>query len=199
VVDQRAQAAHRRRHHGGAARGGLEGDQAERLAAAGHEHHVGGAVVGRQHVVGLRRREAHALAHAEIGRQLLDALDLAVAAHAAGAPHHQQDRGGVVELGQGPHGDVEALERLDAPDEQQHHRVARDPEPSAGGRGVGEPEEVQVDPRRHGDHLVGPGAVEPGELPRLVVARRDEPVGLGDDAVLADQPGKRLRGVAIGQ
>ena len=123
VVDQRAQATDRRGHHGRPAGGGLERHQPERLAAARHEHHVGRPVVGRQHVVRLRGGEADAVADAQGGGELLDALDLGTAVGAAGAAHDDQDGRGIVQLGQRPDGDAQPLERLDAADEEQHRPV----------------------------------------------------------------------------
>ena len=52
-----------------AARRGLEGDEAEALAAARHEHDVGGAVVRRQDVVRLRRHEPHLIVRGRARRR----------------------------------------------------------------------------------------------------------------------------------
>ena len=56
VVDQRRQPADRRGDDRGAAGGGLEGDQTERLGAARDEADVGRPVVGGEQLVRLRRR-----------------------------------------------------------------------------------------------------------------------------------------------
>ena len=53
VLHQRAQPADGRRDDRRATGRRLQGHKAEGLAAAGNEHHVCGAVVGRQQVVGL--------------------------------------------------------------------------------------------------------------------------------------------------
>ena len=99
----------------------------------------------------------------------------------------------------GPQQQVGRLERLDAPDEQQQHGVRRHPEPGPRRRRVGHPEQLQIDARRDRDDLVGAGAVEAAQLVGLVRGGGDQPVGLGRDPVLADQPGQRLRTVTVGQ
>ena len=64
VVDQRGQSADRRGDDRGPAGGRLQGDQSERLGAAGHDADVGGPVVRRQQLVRLGIDEVHTVGHA---------------------------------------------------------------------------------------------------------------------------------------
>ena len=102
-------------------------------------------------------------------------------------------------LGRGPQQHVGGLERLDATGEREHDGVRGDPHgaPRVGPRAGGEP--GQVDARRDGDGAGRVGAVELDELADLGVGVADQPVGLGDDLVLADHPDHRLGRVARGQ
>ena len=90
----------------------------------GHEHDVGGPVVGGQQVVGHGGDHADLVGDAELGDQLVDPLDLRGALGAAGPADHHEPGVGPAERGEGPDRDVEALERLDAADEQEHRAVA---------------------------------------------------------------------------
>ena len=102
----------------------------------------------------------------------------------------------VGERGERADGDVDALERLDATDEQQHRPVA---EVEVGQRGAGAGavagrEEGVVDAGRHDLDPVGLGAVEADELRLLGQARRRDGVGAADDLGLGLAPASRARG-----
>jgi len=57
----------------------------------------------------------------------------------------------------------------------------------------------QIDARRHDVDAARVGAVVLHELVPFLAGGRDEPVGLGDHLLLADDPAQRLRRVAGGQ
>ena len=98
------------------------------------------------------------------------------------------------QLVQRPHRHVDALERLDAPDEQQHGVVVETErgEGLAGAALVAGREEGVVDTGRHDLDALGTGAVERDELGRLGRAGGEDGVGAGDDLRLGLDPPGRL-------
>ncbi len=96
------------------------------------------------------------------------------------------------DLGEGTDGDVEALEGLDAPDEQQDGAAGLQTEGGAGAALVTGREEGVQHPR--GDDLDpgGVGAVVSDEVVGLGRARRRDRVGAGDDLGLGVDPALRL-------
>ena len=100
MVDQGAQPADGGGHDRRAAGGGLERDEAERLGAARHQAHVGGPVVGRQQVVGLRVDEAHPVCEAQLGDQPVGLGQLGQPVDAARAADDEQRRSWVGHGGQ---------------------------------------------------------------------------------------------------
>ncbi len=68
-------------------------------------------------------------------------------------------------------------------------------------RGLGRPrgEDAEVDTGRHDGDPRRVGAVQVDQLGRLRVGVGDQPVGGSDDLGLTDDPGARLRGVAVGE
>ena len=126
-------------------------------------------------MVRLRVDEADLVGHAELGDQLVDAVHLGGALGAAGPADHHERGVGPAERGQGPHRDVEALERLDAADEQEHRAVAEvEVAPARRGRPARSPGEKKAwsTPGGTSSMRVGIGAVEPHELVGLGDARR---------------------------
>ena len=117
VVDEAAQPAHVGGHHRGAAGGGLQGHQPERLRPAGHQAHVGGPVVGGQQLVGAGRDEEDLVGQAERVDQAGDARHLLVAVGTARAAHDDQPGVGLV------------------PDHRGQGGARRRPRPSAAGSG----------------------------------------------------------------
>ena len=107
VVDQRAQPADRRRHHGRAARGGFERDQAEGLGAGRDEAHVGGPVEVGEVGVGLRRDEPHPVRRRRARRRARGCCASSASPSAPlGPPTTTQRDVGIVELGEDAHREV---------------------------------------------------------------------------------------------
>ena len=135
VVDE-ASAAHRRRSPPpGMPHAAASSATSPKLSLRlGHEHDIGGPVVGGQDVMRLRlRRSAPARARPSSStRARMRALS-SVALVAARSADDEELGIGTAERGEGPHRHVGALERLDATDEQQH-RVRRRRAPMPGGR-----------------------------------------------------------------
>ena len=94
---------------------------------------------------------------------------------------------------------VRGLERLDPAGEQQHVGVDRQPQAGAGLGGGERAEDVEVDAGV--DHLdpARLGVVQLDQLLGLDVGVGDEHVGGLDHLLLADHPGDRLGGVAVGE
>jgi hypothetical protein len=116
-----------------------------KLRAAGHEHDVGGPVVGGQQVVGLGSTKRTRSSHAEAATSSVTRRPRWASPAGPLVPPTTTSTGVVaVELGERPHRDVEALERLDAADEQQH-RVVAEAEGRAGAGAVAGREEGVVD------------------------------------------------------
>ena len=152
MVDQRGQPPDGGCDDRRAAGGGLEGDQAERLGAAGDEAHVGGPVVRGQELVRLGIDEVDAVGHPPGVGQVHQALQRLLPVGPARAAHDHEVVGppaGGAQLGQGLDGGIGALERLDPPDEEEKPAVEREPEGPAGLRAVARPEEGVVDPEGH--------------------------------------------------
>ena len=191
VVDQRRQPPDGRCDDRCAAGGGLEGDQAERLGAAGDEAHVGGPVVRGEELVRLRVDVVDPVGHPAGVGQVDQALQRLLAVRPAGAPDdHQVVRppAGAAELGQGLDGGIGALERLDPADEEEEPAIEREPEGPAGLGPVARPEEGVVDPEGDDADAAGVGAVERGDLLGLDAARGQHGVGAVDDRRLGLGP-----------
>ena len=174
-----------------AAGGGLEGDQAERLGAAGDDAHVGGPVVRGQELVRLRIDVVDAVGHPAGVGQIHQALERLLPVGTARAPDDHQvvrlaARG--AELGQGLDGGIGALERLDPADEEEEPPIEREPEGPAGLRAVARPEEGVVDPEGDDADAARVGAVERGDLLGLHAARRQHGVRAVDDRRLGLGP-----------
>jgi hypothetical protein len=117
-------------------------------------------------VVGLRRDEVDALGEAELVDERHHLLDLGVAVLTAGAADDDKGRVRAVERGEGAHGDVDALERLDPPDEQQHRLGPQaEAQRTAGSHAVTRGEERVLHARRHDLDPARRVAVVPAELP----------------------------------
>ena len=198
VVDQREETTDAARDHRDAARRRFERDEPEALAAARDEHDVGGPVPGAQDVVRLRRHEPHLVAEAELVDQRVQLRHLLVAVRAARAADDHQQRIRSVQLGQGAHRHVRALQRLDPPDEQQDGDVERQVEGAPGPAAITRREERVLDPR--GDHLdpAGGVAVQPAELALLLGAADADRVGAPDDLGLGPLAPHRLGVAALG-
>ena len=123
VVDQAEQTTDPTGHHRDATGRRLECHQAEALAAAGHQHHIGGAVVGGQDVVRLRRHETHLVAQTQLVDERHHAVELGIALGSAGTADDQQDGIAATQRGERAHRHVGTLQRLDAANEQQHRHV----------------------------------------------------------------------------
>jgi hypothetical protein len=151
-------------------------------------------------VVGHGLHGAELVGHAQLGDELVDALHLAGAFGAARPAHHDEPRLGPVERGQRADGDVEALQRLDAADEEEHRSVTEVEVLERGARALPVPggEERVVHTGRDQLDARRIGAVEPDELIGLGDAGREDGVrapdhlGLGPDAALG-HPVARLR------
>ncbi len=182
----------------------LDGDQAERLVVGGHGDEGGSGVPAGELVLGHRRHEPHHVVDAELvgevgerGRPLeatagrsADDRDHESAAQLG--PEPQQLRGRVKEY-------VGGLERLDPAGEQEHQRVSRDAARRAGGGLVLRPEDGHVDAGVDDLDPGGLGVVEVDQLLGLEIGVGDEHVGGLDHLLLPDHPGRRLRGVALGE
>ena len=101
-----------------------------------------------------------------------------------------------VELGEAPHREVGALQRLDAPGEQHDVAVDGQAELRRGLAPVAGREHGVVDAGRHDLDAVGIGAVERDQLRALLGGRRDHQVGAGDDLGLDPGPGRGLVALA---
>ena len=125
----------------------------------------------------------------------------ACALAAAGPADHDQRGVGPAKRGEGAHRDVEALERLDATDEEQHRTVAeREVGEGAPGPGpVAGREEGVVDAGRHDLDARRVGAVEPHELVGLGRAVGEDGVGAADDLGLGPtrRPGLGVAGLGL--
>src|SRR5207245_5895229 len=150
VVDERAQPAHGSGHHRRAARGCLERDETEGLGPAGHEADVGGSVVARQQMMRLWIDEAHPRPEPELYDEVAYPLELRRAVGPAGAADHEQDGVLLVERGQRAYRHFEALQRLDAADEEQDRALGRsEAQRGAGAAAAPGREEGVVDAGRH--------------------------------------------------
>ncbi len=162
VPDDRAQPADAGRHHGGAAGLRLKGDKAERLRVRRGEHQRRRPVPLRELVLRARRLEPDGVGDAELGGKLAHPVRVGAflpPARAADDDHLEgaaQARVGLEQPGRGLEHDVRSLERLHPADEEQHHRVRRDPEPAPRLRPAlraARPEDAQVRARVDGLHL----------------------------------------------
>ena len=140
---------------------------------------------------GHRRDHADLVAHAELGDELVDAVDLGGAVGAAGAADHDEPGVGPAQRGERADRDVEALERLDATDEEEHRAVAEVEVVERGARTVAWAgrEEGVVDAGRHELDPAAVGAVEALELVGLGVAGREDRVGAADHLGLGARRG----------
>ena len=91
----------------------------------GHDAHVGGAVVGGELFVGLGRHEADPRLEPELLDEVVRASELGLALRTARPADHEEPARGVVEPGERFDREVDALEWLDAPDEQQDGMARR--------------------------------------------------------------------------
>ena len=119
---------------------------------------------------------------------------------AAGAADDDERGVGPAERGQRAHGDVEALQRLDAPDEQEHGAVA---EVEVVQRGAGAVagagrEEGVVDAGRDELDAAAVGAVEALELVGLGLAGGEDGVGAADHVGLGAHPALGLGIAGLG-
>ena len=113
---------------GRAARGRFERDQPERLGARRHQarRRRRGSSSARS-VVRLRRHEPHLVVDAElVDEPVPHAAQLGFAVGAARTADDHQLTVGIVERGEAAHREVDALQRLDAADEQEHAAARRD-------------------------------------------------------------------------
>ena len=118
----------------------------------------------------------------------------------ARAAHHDEAVGlapAVEQLGQRLDGHVGALERLDAPDEEEEAAVERETEGAPGLGPVPGTEEGVVDARRHDPDAPGVAAVERGDLVGLDAARGQDGVGALDDGRLGLGPPVRHVGLDL--
>ena len=205
VADHGGQPADRGRDHRGGAGLGLDGDQAERLVVGRYGDQgrrgvpPGELVPGRPAARTAPRRRcrgARARPASAVG------FSRPVAGRAADDRHHdpRAQLGRALEQhGDRTEQDVGGLQRLDPAGEHQHQRLGRQPELAAYGGPVQRAEGGQVDAGV--DHLdaSGVGVVEVDQLLGLDVGVGDQHVGGLDHLVLADDPGVRLGGVAVGQ
>ena len=109
-----------------------------------------------------------------------------------------QARIGLKQPGRGLEHHVGALERLHPADEEQYHRVRRDPETAPCHRRAARaarPEDAQVRARVDCLHLGRVRAVQRGQLVRLLGRVGDEPVRRGHHLKLAADPLVRLDGI----
>ena len=131
----------------------------------------------------LRRLEAHAVREPQRGHECADAGQLSLAVGPAGAAHHHQHGVAAAQRSERPHGHVQALQRLDAPHEQQHG-LATQVEGAARPAAVAGGEERVLHPGGHDLDAPGRIAVEPAELQFLLRARHADGVGAADDLAL---------------
>ena len=167
VVDEAEQAADGARHDRRPAGRRLERNEPEALRPAGHDDDVGGSVVARQHVVGLRRDEHDAVVQVEFVDEVVRSLRLESAALAARPAHDDQHRVGVAapaQVTQRPNRDVGPLQRLDATHEDDQRNIEVGADGPAGTGSVARSEESVFDPG--GDDLdpTVRVAVQPSEL-----------------------------------
>ncbi len=148
VVDQAEQTTDRAGDDGDAARRRFERHETEALAAAGRDDHVGGAVVGRQDVVGLRLDEADPIVQTQFVDQGVRPHGLDVTFEPARPTDDHELGTRIAERGERPDRNVGALERLDAPDEQQQRTIEIEAERSASTGLVARGEERMLDARR---------------------------------------------------
>ena len=120
VVDQRAQSANRGRDDRRAARGRFERDKAERLGVRRHDAHVGRAVEIGEPIVPLRLDPTNLACHVELVGQPAHALRLRLAGGSARAADDDERHRRISERGDAADREIDALQRLDSSDEQQH-------------------------------------------------------------------------------
>ena len=123
--------------------------------------------------------EVQAVGDAEVAGEPAHALELGLSVGSARAADSHEHRVGVLELGEGGHRHVEALQRLDPADEEQH-RVVAEAERTAGTGAVAGREERVVDTGWHDLDAGGIGAVEVAELFGLGGAVREDRVATAD-------------------
>ncbi len=204
VLDGHRQAADRRGDHRRAAGLRLQRDQAEGLAVRGHHQGRRGAVPVGEALLADRRVEAHHVADAELGGQLVQALGLGQAG-ARGAADDRDDQAlaqlglPVEQHGDGPQQHVRGLQRLYPAGEKEHRGILRQAQRSTRGTAVARPEHLQVHPGVDDGELVGARRVVQGELGGLLGGVGDQPVGRLDHLGLTDHPGRRLGEVTLGQ
>ena len=131
-------------------------------------------------MVRLRRHEPHATFEAEPGDERVQPLDLALPVGTARATDHEQPRASVAERGQGANRHVDPLERLDAPDEQQHGAAVVELERGACATPRPGREERVLHAGGHDLDAIGLGAVVTDELACFLGAGREDGVGAAD-------------------
>src|SRR5579884_139119 len=134
----------------------------------------------------LRRHEANLVVDAQRAGDVAEMRELAVAVRAARTAHDEEQRAWVVERGERLDREVRTLQRLDAPDEQEHPPVT-DAERVARTRAVGVVagrEQLVVDAGRDDLHALGVRGVEVDELVALLDSRRAQQVAAADHLLL---------------
>ena len=126
--------------------------------------------------------------------ELVEPLELRGSVRPARPADDEQHGGRVVERGEGPHREVGALQRLDAPDEEERRTDRRDRARRAPTGVVPAPTAENISWSTPGGTIsiaIALGAVEVDELLALVGRGREHEVGAADDLLL--DPGARRR------
>ncbi len=131
-------------------------------------------------MVGLRRHEPDLVVQAELVDEVVRPLDLDVAVGTTGTADDEQQRIATAERMEGTDRDVGALERLDAPDEQDDRRVGRQVECNSRSALITRREERVLDTRRDDLDLALGIAVEAPELLLFLDAAHADRVGAVD-------------------
>ena len=193
VADGRDESADARGDHRAPARHRLERHHAERFVVRGHDGDVGRGVVGREPLLRLRAHEAHRAVEpepADLGAQrglvpvrrivgvAADDQESRVGAGRVQAPHRVEER-------------VEALDRREPPDPEEHRPLV-EPELTTRGGAVPGREELGIHAARDRCDARRAGTVGAQELRALHVVRGDDAVRGAHDARLLAQPHRWL-------